>query len=59
MISVSGKRPGVAPCRNQDDVGLAGAREVVVLLHRAHLRAREALDDDAAAGILFQACSPI
>ena len=40
------------------DVGLAGAREVVVLLHRPHLRSREALDRDAAAGILLKLVRP-
>ena len=44
MISVSGKRPGVRAVQEPGDVGLAGAREVVVLLHRPHLRAREALE---------------
>ena len=36
------------------DVRLPGAREVVVLLDRAHLRAGEALDRDAPARLLFQ-----
>ena len=40
------------------NVGLAGAGEIVMLLHRTHLRAGKALHYDAAAGILLELVSP-
>ena len=56
-----GEREAARCCAVQEpgDVGLAGPGKVVVLLHRTHLRAGETLDDDAAAGILFQPVGPL
>ena len=51
--------PGGRAVQEPGDVGLPGAREVVVLRHRTHLRPGEALDRDASARLLLQIVRPL
>ncbi len=51
-----GKAPRGGAVQEPDDIRLPGAREIVVLLHRPHLRSGEALDRKAPAGLLRPDC---
>ena len=53
------KASGRRAVQEPGDVRLPGAREIVVLLHRAHLRAGETLDGDPPARLLLQIFRPL